>query len=183
VEGKPSELPRIVVTVDEPPAADLPDTTEENAHALAGIIDAQLNKDQRKVVPENCLPIVLGNHTFVRHVRLASLGGDPAVIQSLQTVQGGRMYTVELICAVDAADRREYVKSLTDKRDYGYAVAANMKFGSAADPLAGISAPVVVDPPPTDPASIEPAPTDNPAAPADNPAEAPCGGAVAPTVM
>lgn len=180
VEGKASDLPRIVVTADEPPAPNLGNTTEENAKVLATLLDAQLRKDRTKRIPERCLPIVLGDTTFIRHVRLASLGGDPAVIQSLQTIRGGRMYTVELICAVNAADGREYVKSLTDKRNYGYAVAANLKFGKSADPLAGVDAPAATDVPPPEetpavPAPIpEPDPTPEPAPPsAEPPAEAP----------
>jgi hypothetical protein len=150
VKGKPSELPRIVVTAGDPPAAKPADTTEDNADMLATLLEGQLRKDPKKVVPELCLPIVLGKHVFIRHVRLASLGGDPAVIQSLQTVRGGRLYTVELICAVNAADGREYKKSLTDERDNGYAVAANLKFGKAADPLAGIAVDPAAEPPPAE---------------------------------
>jgi hypothetical protein len=166
VKGKASELPRIVVTASDPPTANLPDTTEQNADGLATVLDSQLHKDTRKIVPEHCLPIVLGDHTYVRHVRLASLGGDPAVIQSLQTIRGGRMYTVELICAVDAADGREYVKSLKLERDNGYAVAASLRFGKAADPLAGVAAEAASDPPAVD-KPVEPA-----ADPAGQPAEA-----------
>ncbi len=169
VEGKASELPRIVVTADEPPAPNLGDTTEENAKVLATLLDAQLRKDRAKRIPERCLPIVLGETTFIRHVRLASLGGDPAVIQSLQTIRGGRMYTVELICAINAADGREYVKSLKDKRDYGYAVAANLKFGESADPLAGVEAPPATDTPPPEGTPAVPAPTPDGTPPAATP--------------
>ena len=155
------------------PAAKLADTTEDNADMLATLLEGQLRKDPKKVVPEHCLPIVLGQHVFIRHVRLASLGGDPAVIQSLQTVQGGRLYTVELICAINAADGREYEKSLTDERDNGYAVAANLKFGKAADPLAGIAAEPAADPPP---AETPPPPETTPPAPeATSPATTPPG--------
>jgi hypothetical protein len=149
VKGKASELPRITVTVGDPPAADLGDTSEENVEQLSAALDAQLRRDSAKIVPEPCLPIILGERAFVRHVRLATMAGDPAVIQSLQTIAGGRLYTVELICFVNAPDRRQYEKSLKEHRDQGYAVAANMKFGAAADPLAAISA---AKPPPDPPA-------------------------------
>jgi hypothetical protein len=163
VKGRASDLPRIVVTVGDPPAAKLADTNEKNADMLAALLSAELRKDTTKRVPERCLPIVLGQHVFIRHVRLASLGGDPAVIQSLQTVRSGKLYTVELFCNVDAADGREYRKSLTDERDNGYAVAANLKFGTAADPLAGIAAEPGVDLPP---AEAPAPPVETPAAPA-----------------
>jgi hypothetical protein len=140
VKGKASELPRISVTVGDPPAADLGDTTEANAETLAAALDSQVASDATKVVPEACLPIILGDRVFIRHVRLATMAGDPAVIQSLQTIAGGRLYTVELICFVNAPDRRQYEKSLKDYRDEGYAVAAHMKFGGAADPLAEVPA-------------------------------------------
>lgn len=162
VAGNPSDLPRIVVTTGEPPAADLGDTTDENAGALAAALDAQLRQDATKVVPEPCLPIVLGERAFVRHVRLARLSGDPAVIQSLQTVAGGRLYTVELICNVNAADGREYMKSLKEHRDQGYAVAAHLKFGDPAPP---------VEPPPAEAAPVEAVPPEAAEKPADKPAE------------
>ena len=146
VKGKASELPRITVTASEPPAADLGDTTEENAEKLAAALDDQLRRESKEV-PEACLPIILGERVFVRHVRLASLAGDPAVIQSLQTIAGGRLYTAELICFVNAPDRRQYEKSLKEYRDEGYAVAANMKFGGAADPLSAVPA---AKPPPAE---------------------------------
>jgi hypothetical protein len=78
------------------------------------------------------LPVVLGSTVFLRHVRHASLSGTPVVIQSLQTVRGGRLYKVELVCAVDSPNRRDYEASLKKYRDDGYAVAANMKFAAAA---------------------------------------------------
>jgi hypothetical protein len=159
VKGKASDLPRIVITASDPPAAKLADTNEKNADTLAALLNADLRKDTTKRVPERCLPIVLGQHMFVRHVRLASLGGDPAVIQSLQTVRGGRLYTVELFC-----------QSLTDERDNGYAVAANLKFGKAADPLADIAAEPGVDPPPAE--APAPAATAPPAEATPPPADA-----------
>jgi hypothetical protein len=134
VPGQASQLPRIVVTVKDPPAG-LEDTTEDNAHQLAESLDAGQRSNAKLVVPEHCLPIILGDRTFVRHVRLARMDGDPVVIQSLQTVAGGRLYSVELICAVNAADGREYASSLKEHRDQGYAVAANMKFTAGATSL------------------------------------------------
>ncbi|MEX2176093.1 MAG: hypothetical protein WD872_17155 [Pirellulaceae bacterium] len=131
VHGKTSELPRISVHAADAPQAATADTTIGNAADLAALLDKQLQSDASKQVPEGCYPIVLGETPFVRHVRLAKMGGNPVVIQSLQTVQEGRLYTIELICDVNASDRREYRASLTEFRDQAYAVAANMRFGAS----------------------------------------------------
>ena len=73
---------------------------------------------------------------FVRHVRQASLGaGTPCVVQSLQTIRGGRLYTVELLVQIDAAHADRYGKTLTESRDYGYAVAAHLKFAPPGEKL------------------------------------------------
>ncbi len=156
VKGKPSELPRIVVKADDAPSGDLGDTTEDNVEELSQALDTQLRKNPKKRVHEDCLPIMLGERMFVRHVRAAALDGDPAVIQSLQTVVGGRLYTVELICDVNAADQREYVKSLKDFRAEGYTVAAHLKFGGES-PVE--SAPVETAPAEAAPSESVPAET------------------------
>lgn len=155
-KGQPSQLPRIVVLAEDAPAGSA-DTTEANAHELAATLDAEQRAAKVNTVQEHCLPIVLGERTFVRHVRLAKMedSGEPLVIQSLQTVSGGRLYSVELICAVDAADGREYVQSLKKHRDLGYAVAANMKFGAAAASL--VELPAESAPPESPPAVSAPA--------------------------
>ena len=160
-KGQPSQLPRIVVLAEDAPAGSA-DTTEANAHELAATLDAEQRADEMKAVQEHCLPIVLGDRTFVRHVRLARMSGEPLVIQSLQTVAGGRLYSVELICAVDAADGREYVQSLKKHRDLGYAVAANMRFGAAAAPL--VEAPAKSAPAESSPADSGPAEATEPTA-------------------
>jgi hypothetical protein len=132
VKGQPSSLPRLLLYVEDSPHAELTDVTAENAEAWAARLDEQLSPQSQLGVPELNLPIRLGPTVFLRHVRLATLSGTPVVIQSLQTVQSGRLYKVELVCAVDSPNRRDYEASLTKFRDVGYSVAANMKFGTSA---------------------------------------------------
>jgi hypothetical protein len=158
---KANELPRI--TVDAQPAnfANLTNATEQNADELAKQMAAVLSR-QSKAVQEPPRPIVLGDTVYARHVRLAKYAGSPAVIQSLQTVKNGRLYSVELFCDVEAPRAEEYEASLTKWRDYGYAVAANLRF------LGGDSAtesPAESTPPESAPGEAAPAES----APATNP--------------
>lgn len=130
VQGKVSELPRITITVWDTPLPEIKELTEANAGQLAAELVAQFTKD-KKTVPEPPKPIVLGDTLFLRHVRRAKLAsGGNVVVQALDTVQGGRIYTVELIADIDAARAEQYEASLMKVRDYGYAVAANLKFRS-----------------------------------------------------
>jgi len=126
-QEKANKLPRI--TVDAQPAnlTGLTSATPENADELAQRMATILSR-QSKAVQEPPKPIMLGDTIFARHVRLAKHAGSPAVIQSLQTVRDGRLYTVELFCEVNASRAEEYESSLTAWRDHGYAVAANLRF-------------------------------------------------------
>ena len=129
VKGKASELPRITVTAWDSPLVEVADLNESNA----GLLEAQLIKEMKrdkKTVTELPKPIILGSTLFLRHVRRARLpSGDHVVVQALDTVRGGRIYTIELIANIDAPRPEEYEASLTHWRDQGYAVAANLKFG------------------------------------------------------
>jgi hypothetical protein len=130
-KGKASELPRIVISAGDPPDGSPSTLTEAGAGPFAAEQDKELRtaaKLGKKRVGEYNLPIVLGDTVFIRHVRQATLADAPCVIQSLQTIQNGRLYTVELIAEIEAARAEEYEKSLAQWRDYGYAVAANLKF-------------------------------------------------------
>jgi hypothetical protein len=130
-KGKPSELPRIIINAGDPPPESPPSLTEDNVTQFAERRDAELRAASQKgakKINEYNLPLILGNLVYVRHVRQATLGGTPCVVQSLETVQNGRLYTVELIAEIDAARSEDYEPSLTKWRDYGYAVAANLKF-------------------------------------------------------
>ena len=140
-QGKTSELPRIVIDAADPPPGSPSQLTAENAAAFAAQQDKALYaaaKAGKKRIEEFNLPIVLGETAFIRHVRQATLADAPCVIQSLQTIQNGRLYTIELVAEIDAARAEEYERSLTKWRDYGYAVAAHLQFAAAGerfDPL------------------------------------------------
>lgn len=144
--GKPSELPRIVVSAEEAPPDSPPQLDAENAPAFAARRAEVLRADVqagRKQVEEYPLPIQLGPTVFVRHVRRASLGGAPCVVQTLETVQQGRLYSVELIAAVEAARSEEYEASLLKWRDQGYAVAAHLRFAPPDERFDVLSTPPV----------------------------------------
>jgi hypothetical protein len=154
VKGQPSSLPRLLLYVEDSTNDKLTDVTADNAQAWAAWLDKDLAPQSQLGVPEMNLPIVLGSTVFLRHVRHASLSGTPVVIQSLQTVRGGRLYKVELVCAVDSPNRRDYEASLKKYRDDGYAVAANMKFAAAA---------AAAENPPAASGETNPSPEANPA--------------------
>ena len=155
-KGDRTELPRITINAEEPPAGSPERLTEENAADYAARLDQELQKSKKKV-EESCLPIVLGKTVFIRHVRQVQVDHSPCVLQSLQTIQNSRLYTVDLIVEIDSPRASDYDASLLAVRDYGYAVAANMRFAPAGekfDPLADLPK---AKPPKTDkPAENEP---------------------------
>jgi hypothetical protein len=137
-KGKASELPRIVIAASDAPAGSPPTLAADSAAAFVTLMDNSLRtsaKSGARTVNEFNLPLVLGDTTFVRHVRQAVLGDMPCVIQSLQTVQGGRLYAVELIAEIEAARAEDYEKSLTKWRDAAYTVAAHLKFAAPGEKL------------------------------------------------
>ena len=132
--GKADELPRMTINAEFPPDGSPDELTEENAAAFARQQDEALEhaaKTGKKKVHEFHLPIVLGDNVFIRHVRQASVGrGVPCAIQSLETIHAGRLYTLDLIVAIDPKNSEDYGESLTKYRDYAYAVAAHFKFST-----------------------------------------------------
>jgi hypothetical protein len=126
-KGKQHELPRISVTAGDTPDSSIAQLTPENFEQLADILMKQM-RSEKKLVEEPCRPIYLGDTLYLRHVRRAKLSGDWVVLQSLQTVHGGRLYTVELVCEIDSPRAEDYEASLKKHRDEGYAVAANLRF-------------------------------------------------------
>lgn len=155
VQDRGSQLPRIAINAQDAPEGIDANLTEDNVAELLKWLETDLQESQRTAW-EKGLPIILGETLFVRHVRPArDASGTPLVVQSLQTVQNGRLYTVELIVEVDAARAEEYEGSLTRLRDHGYAVAASMRFAAAGvrfDPLAGFNVPADDSPAPDAPA-------------------------------
>lgn len=143
-ESSAASLPRISVSVSDPPAGAASRTTEENSFELADKIATQLKKEEKFAI-ESPRPIILGSNVWVRHVRKSKYKDDPVAVQYLQTVQSGRLYTVDL--TVTAKDNPKsskqpifYEKTLPAHRDFAYTVAAHMKFpkeaGGSAEPAA-----------------------------------------------
>ncbi|MDX1946695.1 MAG: hypothetical protein SFU86_14940 [Pirellulaceae bacterium] len=133
-KGKASELPRITITDGPSPDPSIADLTAENCEQAAEALkQAQEATGKKIVIFEEAKPIYLGDNLYLRHVRKAQLSGSPVVIQSLQTIRGGRLYNVELMALIDAARSEDYEESLRKYRDYGYAVAANINFGGAGE--------------------------------------------------
>lgn len=133
-KGKPSELPRIVINGAERPGDSPADLNEGNATEFAAAENNTLRADAKagkKKVAEYFRPIVLGEIAYIQHVRHAELGNTPCIIQSLETIHEGRLYTIELIAEIDAPRAEEYGSSLTKWRGDAYAVASNLRFPSS----------------------------------------------------
>lgn len=148
---KTEELPKIHVTVAPSPVGNMATLHEEDADEVAQTLEAELKAENpKRRIEEPCKPIILGDTVFIRHVRLAKLKGTPCVIQSLQTIQHGRLYGVDLIVAVEGRDPLKYESSLTKYRDYGYAVAANLKFRTPPSAASPAAAPAPAPTPPAE---------------------------------
>ena len=124
-KGKASELPRISITVGDPPEG-LGDVIEENAAEFASAMTKRLKAEKKTNIAEPPKPIILGDAVWSRHVRNPLNAGEPIAIQTLQTIRGGRLYTVDLM--VDVKSQEDYAAGLQKERDQAYAVAANMKW-------------------------------------------------------
>jgi hypothetical protein len=163
---KANELPRITVADQPATVPGIDEVTAANAESFCQKMTANI-KREGKSVQEPPRPIMLGDTIYARHVRLAMHNDTPAVIQSLQTVTGGQLYSVDLFCTVDSPRAEEYDASLTKWRDYAYAVAANIRFGSAT------SSESAGEEPASDTPAAETPPAETPAdePPAEAPAE------------
>ena len=132
VKGEATELPRIAVLASDSPSPEVTNVTEENVEELIAPLTAKSKEGKKKPI-EPVRPIILGDHIFARHVRIARYNDEPCAIVSLQTVHDGRMYTVELYVEA-GSDGSEYAKYLKQHQDAGYAVAANLKYGDDPEP-------------------------------------------------
>lgn len=129
---KERAYPRVSVAADDSPLPVLGDLTEENAQQFVQIFDEPY-KTKRASLPEAARPILLGESLYIRQVRLVSLARKKLALQWLGTVRGGRLYTVELFCEVDAAKGDDYEGPLKAARDFGYAVAASLRAPIASE--------------------------------------------------
>jgi hypothetical protein len=134
---KPGEAPRLEVSVTDVPDPDTDDTTKENAAALIKQLTQYHLRLGRKF-QEPPRPIVLGNHVFIRNVRMANRDSELWAIVCLQTVREGRLYTVELM--VNAGpNASNYDEAIKKDQDAAYTVAAHLKFkgdeSATAEPM------------------------------------------------
>lgn len=128
-KGPGSPLPFLSVTASEPVIPGFDNVTEENvdafAEALQASFEAKHGEKLDKNISEYTRPMILGETPYARYVKNAVKSGAQVEVQVLATIQGGRMYNVEL----------QVVKgTIKNDRDSGYAVAAGLKFKKAAAP-------------------------------------------------
>jgi hypothetical protein len=153
-KDKASEYPRIQVTAEDSLIPVLGDLSEENVDQFVTVFDEKFKKKAASL-PEPARPIYLGDKLYLRQVRLVAIKDRRLVLQSLATIEKGRMYKVELFCEVDPADPADYATPLTAARDYAYAVAAHL---AVVEPAAATS-----DPPPPEKSGDEKAADEKPA--------------------
>jgi hypothetical protein len=133
VKGKEdNSLPRITVSA-LPAEAGMEDVSEENVSAFAEKMQdrSQAVEGRKLLEPER--PIVLGDHAWSRHVRHLRGRSGHAVVQSLATARGGRLYLIELTVDSAGDSNDDFAKAILAHRNTAYAVAASWKFlGGAA---------------------------------------------------
>jgi len=146
-------LPRIWVTVEDPPSGATDQLTEENLVAHARFVQSRLERDGTKLV-EPVQPMVIGTVPCVRYVRATRYRVREKTSQSLtaerqilETIQAGRRYTIDL---------HVHPGTILRHRDDAYAMLAGMEFLTPMTPLQ----PPTPDPEPTDLEPTEPEPTE-----------------------
>ncbi|WP_254512437.1 hypothetical protein [Anatilimnocola floriformis] len=127
-----TNLPRITISASDTPADSKASTTAKYAQTLAGKLQTSLINANKKPI-ESCKPIILGENVWIRHVRKVGLLDGPTAVQSLQTIKGGRIISIELSVPAqdnpgDAQKPINYEKELLAHRDIAYSLAAHMKF-------------------------------------------------------
>lgn len=118
-----AELPRLEVKLNDNPFAGISEVTEENLVEFSKKLQAEVKKSRTdKEILEKSVPLMLGDSPWARYVRLAKTKTGLAQIQSLQTIRNDKLIVVDLLIeGTEAADMKKY-------KDFGYAVAAGMKF-------------------------------------------------------
>lgn len=125
--GEPTELPRIVINSIPAPVSGFDRVDETNGARFCSKLLVALDRLKGSMV-EFPKPLLIGNTVWSRHVRLAKVGDGRAAIQSLQTVRGGRLYSIDLYVKVDGDGDTAYQNAIKKHRDMGYAVAASATF-------------------------------------------------------
>ena len=122
-------VPMITVVGEATPVVGFDTLTTENVAAFAEQLQAMLETKYKDKFDKNIteLPkaMILGDIPYVRYVKNFRKKDDNTLYQAqvLVTTNGGRMYTMELHVFAD---------KIKADRDNAYAVAAGMKFKSAA---------------------------------------------------
>lgn len=122
--SKANDLPRILVAVEDSQFPGLTDVNEDNLDQLVKFVSETVDAAKLK---EPVKPIVLGETACAVYVDMARLRNALVARQTLKTVAGGRLYTIQLE-AFDSEFNRH--------RNMGYAVVASMKFGADGAPEA-----------------------------------------------
>lgn len=123
VLSDPIGLPRILVTVEESMLEGIDTATADNVVEFASATATSL-KERKAATLEAAKPMIIGDNAFVRYVLKSKLGKTTAIErQMLQTVAGGRLYTVDLQVAEGEIPKH---------RDVAYAMAAGLKFTDGA---------------------------------------------------
>ena len=119
-----SNLPRILVSVEDSPFPGVSDVNEDNVDQLVALVSQPLDATKLR---EAVNPVILGNVACACYVDGARKGNALVARQTLKTVVGGRLYTIRL---------EVYDREFTKYRGAGYAVAASMKFSAPGAPEA-----------------------------------------------
>ncbi len=133
VAADSSDLPRIEITGEDSSYGEIQTLTKDDLQKFADLISKELA--DRQDVLEPALPMIIGDTPYVRHVRksLINFRGTsfdrkvPVERQILQTITGGRVYTVDLQVADGTLAQNP------QNRDAAYAVAAGIRFLNAGD--------------------------------------------------
>jgi len=114
--------PRLLVSV-EAGDAKFDTVTKENLEEFVVYVESQ---NPEKTLRESVLPMIIGDTPFARFVKRGSFKGMGVDRQFLQTLQNGRLYTVELQVTADTLKKN--TKEGYNLRDAAYAVAAGMEY-------------------------------------------------------
>jgi hypothetical protein len=114
--------PRMLVSA-EAGDAKFETVTKENLEEFVAYVNS---KNPEKTLREPVIPMIIGDTPFARFVKAGSFKGMGVHRQYLQTLQNGRLYTIEL--QVASGTLTKDTKEGYNYRDAAYAVAAGMKY-------------------------------------------------------
>jgi hypothetical protein len=129
--AKGSQLPLITVKGADPKVTGFSKVSAENVAEYVAALQASLAQQYGERLASNVAEppkaMKIGENYFARYVKNAQNSQKVALhVQVLETIQGGRTYTVEL----------QVVKgTIMEDRDFAYAVAGGLKFQGASAPV------------------------------------------------